>query len=180
VHQTAFYCSSSNEALFVYETPAAPGTSDTVTVQVYSGPNCDPAKGQLLGSAPATITFGVTTVNIALTQPWTDTGLAVTPGQQLSITTTGTMNYWTGGCPAGQNCNVSPDGTAGCSSPADATAPGLPCNSLIGRFGTNGTPFEVGSSLTVTVPAGASGNLFLGVDDNNLSDNTGSWIATIR
>jgi hypothetical protein len=184
VHQTAFYCSSSNEALFVYETPAAPGTSDTVTVQVYSGPNCDPAKGQLLGSAPATITFGITTVNIALTQQWTDTGLAVVAGQQLTITTTGTMDYWTGGCPSTQNCVVTPDGLpwSVCegSNAGPYLAPGLQCFSLIGRFGANGTPFEVGSNLTVTVPATASGEFYLGVNDNNYPDNTGSWVSTIK
>ena len=179
VHQTD-YCSSSEKALFVYETHPASGTTDTVTVQIYSGSACDPARGSLLGSATATVKFASTTVNVILTQAWTDTGLAVTPGQQLSITATGTMNYWTGGCPSTQNCNVSPAGLGGCASPSDSPGPGLPCNSLIGRFGANGTPFEVGTSLQITVPAGASGDLFLGVDDNNFGDNTGSWIATIQ
>jgi hypothetical protein len=179
VHQTD-YCSSSEKALFVYETHPAAGTTDTVTVQIYSGSACDPARGSLLGTATATVKFAGTTVNVILTQAWTDTGLAVMPGQQLTITTTGTMNYWTGGCPSTQNCNVSPAGLGGCASPSDSPGPGLPCNSLIGRFGANGTPFEVGTSLQITVPAGVSGELFLGVDDNNFGDNTGSWIATIQ
>ena len=177
------YCSSSNEALFVYEKTAAAGTADTVKVQIYSGPNCDPAKGELLGAASATVTFGVTTVNIALKQQWTDTGLAVVPGQQLTITTTGTMNYWTGGCPSTQNCVVTPDGLpwslcAG-STAGPYLTPGLACFSLVGRFG-NGTPFEVGSNLTITVPATASGEFFLGVNDNYYPDNTGSWVSTIK
>ncbi|MEO8525325.1 MAG: hypothetical protein ABI460_11450, partial [Caldimonas sp.] len=159
VHQTD-YCSTSPQAQFVYETRPAAGTTDTVTVQVFSGSACDPTRGSLLGSATANVKFASTTVNVILTQPWTDTGLAVTPGQQLSITTTGTMNYWTGGCPSSQNCVVTPAGLGGCASPSDAPGPGLPCNSLIGRFGANGTPFEVGTSLQITVPAGASGDLF--------------------
>ena len=51
-HQTD-YCSSQNVAVFVYEIGATPYATDTVTVQVYAGPNCDPAKGALLGSGPA-------------------------------------------------------------------------------------------------------------------------------
>jgi hypothetical protein len=182
IHQTD-YCSSSERALFVYETHPAAGTTDTVTVQAYAGANCDPNKGALLGSAKAAVTFGATTVNIALRQQWTDTGLAVVPGQQLTIATTGTMNYWTGGCPSTQNCVVTPDGLpwsvcAG-STAGPYLTPGLACFSLVGRFG-NGTPFEVGSNLTVTVPAGASGEFFLGVNDNNYPDNTGSWVSTIQ
>jgi hypothetical protein len=55
-HQTD-YCSSSNQALFVYETGATPEATDTITAQVYSGSNYDPAKGALLGSKTATVTF---------------------------------------------------------------------------------------------------------------------------
>jgi hypothetical protein len=183
IHQSD-YCSSSEKAVFTYEKAAAAGTTDTVKVQIYSGPNCDPAKGQLLGGAASTMTFGVTTVNIALRQQWTDTGLAVVPGQQLTITTTGTMNYWTGGCPSTQNCVVTPDGLpwsvcAG-STAGPYLTPGLACFSLVGRFGANGVPFEVGSNLTVTVPGAASGEFFLGVNDNNYPDNTGSWVSTIK
>ena len=53
-HQTD-YCSSSGEALFVYEKTAPDDTVDTVTAQVYSGPNCDPAK--LVGAKQATVKF---------------------------------------------------------------------------------------------------------------------------
>ncbi len=57
-HQTD-YCSSSNQATFVYEQMAASGTTDTVTVQIYAGSNCDTTKGPLLGSTGATITLKV-------------------------------------------------------------------------------------------------------------------------
>ena len=53
------YCSSSNQAMFVDEKTAASGTTDTVTVQIYAGSNCDTAKGPLLGNANATITLTV-------------------------------------------------------------------------------------------------------------------------
>jgi hypothetical protein len=182
-HQTD-YCSSSNEALFVYETGATPNATDTVTVQAYSGPNCDVTKGVLLGSASAIVTFAGTTVNIVLTQPWTDTGRTVTSGQQLTIKTTGIMDYWTGGCPSTQDCNVTPDGlpwsTCEGSTAGPYLTPGLACFSLVGRIGANGAPFEVGSNFTFTVPSSTSGELYLGVNDNNYPDNTGTWTSVIN
>ena len=54
---------------------------------------------------------------------------------------------------------------------------GLTCLSLIGLIGVSGKPFDVGDSLTFTAPT--AGEVFLGVNDDNLSDNTGTWTATI-
>ncbi len=50
---------------------------------------------------------------------------------------------------------------------------------LVGTFANSsgqivGTPFNIGDSRQVTIPTGAS-QLQLGVNDNRLSDNTGSW-----
>jgi hypothetical protein len=48
---------------------------------------------------------------------------------------------------------------------------------LIGKIGANGTPFEVGDNATIT--ASVSGVLYLGVNDDDYNDNSGSWTATI-
>src|SRR5664280_1253705 len=56
MHQSD-YCSSSPKSTFVAKTDATPGATDTVTVQIYSGANCDLAKGSLLGTAQATVTY---------------------------------------------------------------------------------------------------------------------------
>jgi hypothetical protein len=50
----------------------------------------------------------------------------------------------------------------------------------VGKIGANGTPFEVGSSFVLTVPSAASGELYLGVNDNNYPDNSGSWTSLIN
>jgi hypothetical protein len=172
--------SSSAKTTYIASANAVNGLKDAVTVTAYLGNLLDSTAHKAIGNASATISFGGTTsVNVVVTQAWTDTGLTVNSGQKLTITAKGSMDYWTGGCPSTHNCNVSPDGTSGCSSPATSPALGLRCNSLIGRIGT-GVPFEVGSNLTLTVPSGVSGELFLRVDDNNLSDNTGSWTALIN
>ena len=120
-----------------------------------------------------------TDVHIVLTQPWTHTGISVTAGERLTIHASGTMNWYTGGCPTPGACTSNPDGVAWsqCSAITPGIlAPGINCWSLIGRIG-GGPPFAVGTSLTLT--AAASGALDLGVNDNNYVDNTGSWVATV-
>jgi len=120
------------------------------------------------------------TVNIVLTQVWTDTGLQVSSGDMITITASGTLDWYTGGCPVAGTCNTTPSGDpySSCQGLSGFPAPGLACWSLIGKIGQNGTPFQVGTSLT-NFTAPASGELFLGVNDNYLPDNTGSWIAKV-
>jgi hypothetical protein len=122
------------------------------------------------------------TLSIILTQPYTDTQVSVTAGETITITASGTLMYATASeCPAGDTCQSTPAGeaTSNCSNPAEGpfTAPTLNCWSLIGKIGVNGTPFEVGDSLTIT--ASTSGTLYLGVNDDDYNDNSGTWTATI-
>jgi hypothetical protein len=58
----------------------------------------------------------------------------------------------------------------------DYPAPDLPCFSLIARIGT-GTPFEVGTSALVTT---GSGVLYLGINDDSFSGNSGNWTVNIK
>jgi hypothetical protein len=58
--------------------------------------------------------------------------------------------------------------------PAGAPAPGLPCDALVDRVGTTGTPFVVGNSDYVHV--GSSGELYLAV---NTTGAIGDFHATI-
>ena len=51
-----------------------------------------------------------------------------------------------------------------------------PCWSLIGNIG-GGAPFYVGTNTSFTASTG--GVLSLGINDNNLPDNSGSWTATV-
>ena len=51
--------------MFINETGATPDATDTVTVQVYSGSNCNTSKGALLGSNSATVTLA--------SNPWVGT-----------------------------------------------------------------------------------------------------------
>jgi hypothetical protein len=107
---------------------------------------------------------------------WTDTGITVRAGDQLSITAAGQVYV------SAVSANEGPGGNPACTPyptyPAQSgqfPAPDLPCWSLIGRIGS-GTPFEVGSSTQLTA---ASGDLYLGVNDDSFTGNSGSWSATI-
>jgi hypothetical protein len=119
-------------------------------------------------------------LQIVLTQPWTDTGMEIVKGQIITVTASGDMNWFTPqpgwpGCPVPGKCVSKPDGT---SCPYSGfLAQGLACWSLIGKIG-DGTAFKVGSLLK-DFPAPASGELFLGVNDNNYADNSGKWEAEI-
>lgn len=111
------------------------------------------------------------TVTIPGTQPWTDTGIDLTQGTTLSISASGVIDVANGNLPFG------PNGNPNCSAGTGWPGPGLHCFSLIGSIGNNGTPFEVGTSTSFSITT--SGRLFLGVNDNVFSDNSGSWSATI-
>jgi hypothetical protein len=126
----------------------------------------------------ATTTGKTTTdsVNIVLTQEWTGTNLYLLKGQSFTVTASGNMNWYTGSTcttcmstPAGGDC--SQDNTSGFS------FPGLQCWSLIGMI-RGGAVFEVGDSYSGV--ADSSGELYLGVNDNNYPDNTGSWVAVVK
>ena len=109
-------------------------------------------------------------------QEWTDTGITVQAGQQLTITAAGEIYV------GATSASESPAGIPGCtpaaSYPAQSAqfpAPSLTCWSLIARIG-DGAPFEVGSSAQLTA---TSGDLYLGVNGDSFAGNSGSWSATI-
>jgi hypothetical protein len=113
-------------------------------------------------------------VDIVLTQPWTSTGLQVVSGEKFTVSSSGIMNWYTGQC--GGKCVATPDGSP-CTY-AGFPYPQFACWSLIGKIGEQGMPFQVGSKFSGV--AAVSGELFLGVNDNNYPDNTGNWKATIE
>jgi hypothetical protein len=133
--------------------------------------------GSSVKLAPATSAGTVVTVPAGLA--WTDTGIALTAGQKVTVTAAGriyigalsnpALDYET---PDGQPWPVCASGTS-----LVFIAPGLPCWSLIGKIGPAGTPFKVGSSTYFT--AASSGEFYLGVNDNYFPDNRGAWTATV-
>jgi hypothetical protein len=122
------------------------------------------------------------TVTVPATQPWTDTHISLSKGTVSFKRASGTINVSSGNpdftnTPAGKgpadpNCIASPNTKWG----GGWIVMGLPCWSLIGKIGNNGTPFEVGKGIT-NHPVSNPGELYLGVNDQSDSfvDNSGSW-----
>jgi hypothetical protein len=118
---------------------------------------------------------------VAAREAWTDTGIRLRAGASVTITATGLIHFGSGpisrlspaGIPWGRTCSaIAEQVSRGRGWPA----PGLSCWSLIGRIGS-GKPFEVGARRTLHIAQ--AGELFLGVNDNYLADNSGTWSAAI-
>jgi hypothetical protein len=144
----------------------------------------------LLVVAAAVAFSNATAVSAAPTSPrqlvvasqsqWTNTGVEVHAGDTLVVSATGIVEF------RGRQNRVGPEGVpwgGPCrtrESRATVNAPwpvtGAACWSLIGRIG-GGRPFEVGRSAKLR--ADDSGQLQLGINDNYIVDNAGSWNVTV-
>jgi hypothetical protein len=138
--------------------------------QVWVTPGGAPA-AVATGGNNATLPANARQVTVQGTQQWTDTGITVRRGSRIQVTATGDVVL---GPAMSANANGSPAATvAGARYPVrDAFA-----GALIGRIG-NGTPFLVGGNGQ-TIDVRANGRLFLGVNDDVLADNGGSFTAAV-
>jgi len=101
------------------------------------------------------------------TTPFVDTGVSVQGS--ASISASGTINI-------GYGANDTPDGDpTGESCGLQCPAPTLDYWTLIAKIG-NGPWQEVGSGPTTVV---GTGEVYLGVDDDGYTDNSGDWTATV-
>ncbi len=114
---------------------------------------------------------GGTPVRVDAKQGWTDTGMTVRSGDRIVFQASGEIQF---GRFPGQT--ATPDGN-----PVERRAtypdPTVPVGALIGRIG-NGTPFGIGTQTQPLVMP-ASGRLMLGVNDNDLEDNSGFFTVVI-
>jgi hypothetical protein len=115
------------------------------------------------------------TVTVPANQTWTPTGILLTANSKIDISATGSV-YMNGAgpLPLGPD-GVGPGGTRYACSPLRVPAKNLPCWTLIGRIGDQ--IFLIGIENTFSAPA--SGQLFLGINGEELKDNTGAWTAIV-
>ncbi|MGE0462040.1 MAG: hypothetical protein AB7Q16_11785 [Vicinamibacterales bacterium] len=124
--------------------------------------------GRVAAAAESPVPAGA--IRVRASAGWVDTGLVVRQGQMVGFATTGTVQ-------------LSPDPADTASSPGrDRTAAGAPmpalrAGALIGRIGPNGQPFGIGNQASVPMPA--TGQLFLAVNDDVLTDNSGAFDVVI-
>jgi hypothetical protein len=145
----------------IYINPAA---ARNIYAPILAGLNNGAAPGGAVGTSG-------TQVRIPGNQQWVSTGFVVRRGETLRFNASGEVMWTTEqvdrATPAGaQNRRMS-------GRPPFGNAPG---GALIGRVG-NGQAFLVGNQGSVRMPA--NGELFLGINDDALQDNTGDFFVTI-
>jgi hypothetical protein len=109
-------------------------------------------------------------VLVQANQQWNDAGLTVKKGDRVSFNTSGQISY-------GQGMNSGPDGDTTLRRP-DYPVAAMPVGGLIGRVGT-GAPFPIGANAQPIIMPNA-GRLMLGVNDNEVGDNSGAFTVAVR
>ena len=173
-----------------HENPADESTPYQVTVRTEGGeerrlPGQQVARVYFAGGTAAVGTAGAAAgeaqlepatgggITVSAKQQWTATGVTVRQGDRVKFQTTGQV----------QLSNDAKDiaGSAGSLTGRKAqSAPlsGHLAGALIGRIGASGTPFPIGDQTEVEMPA--SGQLFLGINDDEMGDNRGEFRVQVQ
>jgi serine/threonine protein kinase/TPR repeat protein len=160
-----------NEARSYYEKAAAAGNADAKQ-----------RLAQLGGASTGTSTAAANAVTMSGSQQWTDSGITLQSGDNVSITASGSITVpgvqnVPAMTPAGSSANCQAAAALYGTSPG-SPSPALPCWSLIGRVGPSGAVFPIGASKSFRV-AGA-GELFLGINHDTVQENLGNWRAIVN
>jgi len=111
------------------------------------------------------------TFTVPANRQWTPTGIRVTQGETLRFTSTGEIQF-TGN--ASDKASVA--GSLAHKLVSGAPLPAALAGALIGRI-DNGLPFGIGDQKTIVGPA--SGLLYLGTNDDVVTDNSGQFQVVI-
>lgn len=109
---------------------------------------------------------------IPANQAWTATGLNVRRGEMLGFSTSGEIQLSTDASDIAGSAGARNQRMA-----ANAPLPNAFAGALIARI-DNGRPFAIGDQTTVRMPA--TGQLFLGINDDHMTDNRGEFRVEIR
>jgi hypothetical protein len=131
----------------------------------------------LPGRAPQPSTAATYMVTVSSRESWTDSGIHLTKGEQVTITASGQVDH-DGRSPSPP---VGPDGDPRRALSRLSILRDAPHAALIGKIigNTEGHPFLVGSQYHAD-SIDQSGLLLLGVNDQGLTNNTGGFTARIQ
>ncbi|MBI1872354.1 MAG: hypothetical protein HYS05_00520 [Acidobacteria bacterium] len=110
--------------------------------------------------------------SVAATIAWTDTGVDVRSGQTIYFSATGRIAW-------GPGRRDGPAGESGSPHNAGRPIPSRPAAGLIGKIGNDSTDYFFVGDDKGAIRMRASGRLFLGVNDDFLQDNSGSFRVTV-
>ena len=146
-----------------------PGAYDCFRVQAFNSAGASPWSGYGCTSTPG--------LSVSANQVWSDTGVYLRSGEALGIAASGKVliDGTHSLSPYGDKSCIPDRNYHGISPPF--IAPSLHCWALVARIG-NSPPFEIGTHSLVA--AATSGFLYLSVNDNDFTSNSGHWIATIK
>jgi PA-IL-like protein len=111
------------------------------------------------------------TVAVQAREQWTNTGITVRAGQPIVVGATGTVRWGPGrkDGPAGERNSPRNEGRP---------MPNRSAGALIGRIGPDGAPFFIGDDPG-QIRMRDSGPLYLGINDDYVNDNSGSFRVTV-
>jgi hypothetical protein len=149
----------------------------------YTAPVAAPGAVAATRAAPVTQAARAITVHVDATQPWTDTGLSVNQGDRVSFQASGQIQVNGRQVATPDGSSVTPSNRSRQGNRGDGSRDGgypianAPVGALVGRIG-NGEPFGIGMQTQPLVMP-ESGRLMLGVNDNDLSDNSGAFAVVV-
>jgi len=111
-------------------------------------------------------------VSVSASQQWTDTGVVVRPGQTVFFEATGQVRWGPGRRDGPEGENDSPFNRA-------RPIPNRPAAALIGSVGDGNDIFFIGNDRN-PIRIRGGGRLLLGINDEGLHDNSGSFRVTIH
>ena len=111
------------------------------------------------------------TLTVPGNKQWTATNMRVNQGDTIRFQTTGEVQFTTNAADRAISA-----GSLAQKLVAGAPIPTAFAGALIGRI-DNGQPFGIGNLASVRMPS--SGTLYLGINDDNVSDNSGQFQVTI-
>jgi hypothetical protein len=110
-------------------------------------------------------------VMVVANAAWSDTGIDLQSGQTIYLEAMGNITW-------GPGRHADPEGEHDSPRNNARPIPNRPGGSLIGRVGSSSDPFFVGDDKGAIRVRGA-GRLFLGINDDNLGDNSGYFRVTV-
>lgn len=111
---------------------------------------------------------------------WLPTGVVRNANEEVVFCAKGTIRAWPNTV---TDCwrEVTPAGLGRVDfTSSQAPCIGCPVVSLIGKIGSNGTPFYIGSRAVLQSTEIVTGEIYLKVNDATLTDNTGAWSVSIK
>ena len=110
-------------------------------------------------------------VTVDAATAWRDTGIDLRAGQTVYFSASGRVRW-------GPDRQDGPEGEHGSPYNAGRPIPGRPAAALVGRVGEGSDNFFIGDDKG-PVRVRASGRLYLGINDDFLKDNSGSFRVTV-